>query len=347
MCRPSPVRPSDRKSSDVLARLPEPGGVLNLPHIDATHQYHGPQAQNLNYYHGTKGKKQQKQRKQQQEQQQQESYYQHDYYDAKYNTFQCNDDQTERPKTSMLGDKLSDDGAGDTPLPRQDKRSRKGISSTARVCVRPEWRNMGNIKLTFLQVHNKKARGGHRPESSPAVHNLSDRMKNPKLVGADVYIARLGNIQHQYKKRTKKGGKTITVYDPTSIVEDTCCSSIPLEKSTSPSGSLHDELKCKDRKLPSPTQSPSNDAVDSGFDRRQLRDSRPCYRCVAYMHSAGIRRCFWTNSEGEWENAKVRDLFDQLMGTGSYDGDGDDSPGGVFITKHEVLMMRRQVGEGK
>ncbi|KAK7750899.1 hypothetical protein SLS62_007162 [Diatrype stigma] len=295
--------------------------------------YHGPQSQNLNYQHGTKGKKQQKQRKQQQEQQQQqqqESYYQHDYYDAKYNTFQCNDDQTERPKTSILDDKLFDGSAGDGPLPRQGKSTRRGISSTAR-------------------VQNKNAHGGSHPESSPAVHNLSDRMKNLKLVGADIYIARLGNIQHQSKKRTKINGKRIilTVCDSNSKEEDTCCSSIPLERTTSPSGSLHDELKCKDRKSPSPAQSLSDNVADPGFDRRQLRDSRPCYRCVAYMHSAGIRRCFWTNGEGEWVNAKVRDLFDQLMGTGSFDGDGDDSPGGVFITKHEVLRMRRQVGEGK
>ena len=58
------------------------------------------------------------------------------------------------------------------------------------------------------------------------------------------------------------------------------------------------------------------------------------------MHSAGIKRVFWTNAKGEWEGAKVQQLVDALE-TG---GDGDGNAGKVnslFVTKHEVLMLKR------
>jgi hypothetical protein len=62
----------------------------------------------------------------------------------------------------------------------------------------------------------------------------------------------------------------------------------------------------------------------------------------------GIKRVFWTNPDGEWEGAKVRDLIDALeMGL---DGDDGEGPGtgqeskGVFVTKHEVLMLKRITG---
>jgi hypothetical protein len=62
------------------------------------------------------------------------------------------------------------------------------------------------------------------------------------------------------------------------------------------------------------------------------------------MHSVGIKRVFWTNGEGKWEGAKVRDLVDMLEGSGS-GSEGDAVSGlGVFVTKHEVLMLRRLLG---
>jgi len=79
----------------------------------------------------------------------------------------------------------------------------------------------------------------------------------------------------------------------------------------------------------------------------EIRASRPCYRCVSAMHAVGIKRVFWTNADGEWEGAKVRDLVEALEKGIEGDGDG---PGtgqenkGVFITKHEVLMLKRIMG---
>lgn len=74
------------------------------------------------------------------------------------------------------------------------------------------------------------------------------------------------------------------------------------------------------------------------------------------MHSVGIRRVFWTNGNGGWDGAKVRDLVDALDRSMSPAGDGDEAGergeggmggpvgNGLFITKHEVLMLRRMMG---
>lgn len=69
-------------------------------------------------------------------------------------------------------------------------------------------------------------------------------------------------------------------------------------------------------------------------------NSRPCYRCINYMRSVGIKRVFWTNKEGRWEGAKVRDLVLVLNGcgvSGSYQEE-------VFVTKHGILMRTRLIG---
>ena len=108
-----------------------------------------------------------------------------------------------------------------------------------------------------------------------------------------------------------------------------------------PTGSLHDELICKTVAVPAFVPRPDRDT-----SVRSAVDSRPCYRCVCYMHSVGVKRVFWTNGEGEWEGAKVRDLVDMLEGgrdDSSCEGSGVTGLG-VFVTKHEVLMLRRLLG---
>jgi hypothetical protein len=60
------------------------------------------------------------------------------------------------------------------------------------------------------------------------------------------------------------------------------------------------------------------------------------------MASVGIKRVFWTDDKGSWEGAKVRDLVDALDNMGSQPAtDGSAALNSVFITKHEVLMLRR------
>jgi hypothetical protein len=63
------------------------------------------------------------------------------------------------------------------------------------------------------------------------------------------------------------------------------------------------------------------------------------------MHSVGIKRIFWTNDDGVWEGAKVRDLVDALESSMESVASGGPMGNGMFVTKHEVLMMRRMMGD--
>lgn len=166
-------------------------------------------------------------------------------------------------------------------------------------------------------------------------------MKHPRLVGADVYVVRLAKEtpgpnfkKNRLEKRSQQ--KKSTGVDDT----DTCSISSSLSE---PTGSLHDELKYKGKGADPPIIN-----LEPSPDNRLVAESRPCYRCVSYMHSVGIKRVFWTNSEGRWDGAKVRDLVDQLEGTMA---SSDSSLGlpipDVFVTKHEVLLLRRLMMSGE
>jgi len=61
------------------------------------------------------------------------------------------------------------------------------------------------------------------------------------------------------------------------------------------------------------------------------------------MHAVGIKRVFWTNADGEWEVAKVRNLVEALEMGGGVEGHYGGNKG-VFVTKHEVLMIKRMMG---
>ena len=63
------------------------------------------------------------------------------------------------------------------------------------------------------------------------------------------------------------------------------------------------------------------------------------------MHSVGIKRVFWTSDAGQWEGAKVRDLVDALDSSMESATQGGPIGNGVFVTKHEVLMLRRAMGD--
>lgn len=64
------------------------------------------------------------------------------------------------------------------------------------------------------------------------------------------------------------------------------------------------------------------------------------------MHAVGIKRVFWTTDEGGWEGGKVRDLVDALDSSMESVANGGPTGNGVFVTKHEVLMLKRMMGEG-
>jgi hypothetical protein len=162
--------------------------------------------------------------------------------------------------------------------------------------------------------------------------SIIERTRNPRLNGADIYVARFGGQGKTSKKKESK---------PTRLSPDMVTPDPPdlLSRcgSSSSEGSLHNELVNPNPKPSRVPLSPHNETIDPAT----VHASRPCYRCVAYMHSVGIRRVFWTMEGGGWESAKVRDLVDAL------DGGGDNTAGSgcaMFVTKHEVLMMRRMMG---
>jgi len=62
------------------------------------------------------------------------------------------------------------------------------------------------------------------------------------------------------------------------------------------------------------------------------------------MHAAGIKRVFWTTQDGGWEGAKVGKLIEALESGGDMAGREGVGSESVFVTKHEVLMIRRVMG---
>ncbi|KAK9771781.1 putative CMP/dCMP-type deaminase domain-containing protein [Seiridium cardinale] len=168
--------------------------------------------------------------------------------------------------------------------------------------------------------------------------SLQSRRKHPKLVGADLYVTRLSNCVSSEVQQL--GAEPISCKGECESSGDTATAdelSRAFPPCTTFSGSLHDELVCKTRQPQLLGPAPYGKSFNG-----KPAESRPCYRCVAYMDSVGIKRVFWTTSDGEWENAKVRDLVDLLDHPVDPDGNGSI---GLFVTKHEVLKLRRVLGE--
>lgn len=163
-------------------------------------------------------------------------------------------------------------------------------------------------------------------------HAVEDRTKYRMLVGADVYVTRLGHrFPGQPPPPPGSSASLLSAVEEPVVV----------------TGSLHDELTCT-AKGAEVRGVEGTGVVEKG----SVLASRPCYRCVGFMHNVGVKRVFWTNEEGVWEGAKVRDLVDELEGIGGCGGeDGEEYEGHgvgsrVYVTKHEVLMLRRLLGEG-
>lgn len=172
-------------------------------------------------------------------------------------------------------------------------------------------------------------------------HHIAERIKDSRLNGADLYVARLGRVRKedhsdcgcQGEKSIATEGATLSDTDsePTGLAEPS--------KAKPLTGSLHEELR-----FPSPSEekSPTPQSVCKS-ERLTATYSRPCYRCISYMHSAGIKRVFWTNHQGQWEGGKVRELVDALEGSASPSGvglTGVSGGGPVYVTKSEVLLLK-------
>jgi hypothetical protein len=169
------------------------------------------------------------------------------------------------------------------------------------------------------------------PKGGLASATLSsqDRTKLPRLCGADLHVARLG-----WKP-------------PDSSLESIPCYMVPhtdVEANPSPrvaTGSLYEELW-----NPHIQPRPDTTTTDKpGEKHPSVLSLRPCYRCITYISSVGIKRVFWTTSTGAWECAKVRDLVDAMDNVGlGQPSNVATMLSNVFFTKHEVLMLRRTMG---
>jgi hypothetical protein len=179
-------------------------------------------------------------------------------------------------------------------------------------------------------------------------HSSRERKKHTRLNGADLYVARKGwcktgvHVNNQRPNRLEQSA--ISNAAPSSPDSETAVS--PSTTSIS-SRSLHDELLDPG---PPTGEAPKRERASSVADLSTVRASRPCYRCISYMHAVGIKRVFWTNDAGLWEGGKVRELVDALdrsmesVAGGQGDGLGGPLGNGVFVTKHEVLMLKCKMG---
>ena len=160
---------------------------------------------------------------------------------------------------------------------------------------------------------------------------VEDRTKDRRLWGSDLYVARLC-----WKHANNDQPLDEVLALPNKAPKDVKDVSIPVDDLDSqpkklPTGSLHDELRYS---LPQKNHSDARRSQPT-VKRPVATLSKPCYRCLSYMHSVGIKRVFWTNMEGEFEGAKVQELMDALESPGI-------SPGSrsLFVTKHEALSLR-------
>jgi hypothetical protein len=259
-----------------------------------------------------------------------------------------------------IDDALINDPARCKTPPSQggSKRNSKKVSSTNITC---------KLSLPLTDRQSRKSKNSEQPnadqlllpqgETGKSNTGAGGRKKDPRLVGADLYVTRLGwNKSQVVQEKTKKSRAKAAPVDPPETVSETTSeteSDNPPSLSSSTSsiftqgttGSLHDELRNRLPRTPPPaaTREPTTQSIP----REAIHDSRPCYRCISYMHAVGIKRVFWTNDAGEWEGGKVANLVNALDGGADGSGSGGGPMGnGVFVTKHEVLNMRRTMGGG-
>ena len=323
--------PSGRRFNKVPARLRPTSRALDLPHIDATTSYLTAKKRGHHYHHRYGHNSCQKEKG----------------YNNKYNKYKYKSKPAiwpnDGPAAASMAQNSENYDSGSGVSGKKDVSQDATGSNKSKSGLRKVICNNQNSVLASSFADYQQARNQHllvpKGRNVGTTPGVTERMKHPKLVGADVYVARLANDGPAPASREQR-----RVHDPPSdgtvdtAGPDTLTTTSAVSAST---GSLHDELITKTSKS-KPLTSVSEDVKRPPTPA----ESRPCYRCVAYMHSVGIKRVFWTTNEGRWEGAKVRDLIDQLDST--MRSDTDTTLGrpamGLFVTKHEVLMLRRLMG---
>lgn len=322
-------------NNNVVARLRGTSGFLNQPHVDSLSYYQEADAAEK-YQDGQKKNHHDPQQaacRREQHQSKQHSKQKYNKYN-KYNKYKSSkkSKQNSQNGTSTPLDDLPDDDHVSLNKDGAALGAERNISKVYGQRKVSSWKCCGSTRSSLTA---EQARNEHliipKGLTGPSAPGVKDRMKHPKLVGADVYVVRLTHPSHPPTSR-----KASRRQDPP---QDTCVEDDQSDtcSTNSVTGSLHDELTCKGKgKGP---ESPNPVPEDTGNKTRVVTESRPCYRCVSYMHSVGIKRVFWTTSEGEWEGAKIRNLVDQLEGAMANTDPALGLP--MFVTKHEVLLMRR------
>ncbi|KAI4127100.1 MAG: hypothetical protein LQ338_003386 [Usnochroma carphineum] len=191
--------------------------------------------------------------------------------------------------------------------------------------------------------HNSSALVIPQNRISSRSHQVAERIKDSRLNGADLYVARLARPGKPDDYGCGCKNESLEVIGNAEAAGEGCEPSAadrPASAEMQPRiKSLHDELLYPTPRKPS---TPAPKTIAPG-QLLSATASRPCYRCVSYMHSAGIKRVFWTNVHGGWECGKVRDMVDALEGPMSSRSDGSAETSGassVYVTKSEVLILK-------
>ncbi|KAM0703172.1 hypothetical protein Q7P35_009110 [Cladosporium inversicolor] len=162
---------------------------------------------------------------------------------------------------------------------------------------------------------SKKAKSLEQPQVERFLHpqgengksraEVNDRKKHPRLAGAYLYVTRLG-------------------WNNNNIAQPN-----PKKKFVKPSAQVA-------------ALSSSSESDPGAFSLPSSASSTARSAILVLW----IKRVFCTNDDGEWEGGKVARFIDALDGEADGAGcAGGPMGNGVFVTKHEVLMMRKKMGD--
>ncbi|KAF2473412.1 3-carboxy-cis,cis-mucoante lactonizing enzyme [Lindgomyces ingoldianus] len=165
--------------------------------------------------------------------------------------------------------------------------------------------------------------------------SVTERMIHPRVNGADLYVARLEwrdtrDMKYCLDQDTRSSASPDDWAFCCNLVKEGAQTVLP-DLSKPPTGFLYEDL----------LQPPAKTTTRQRFAKAQtegspnILSSRPCYRCISYMNSVGIKSIFWTNYH-------LVDALENLGNGGTSDIIAVVSS--VFITKHEVLMLRQRMG---
>ena len=243
----------------------------------------------------------------------------------------------------MIDDSTIDTLTNDTQLSVQHAKQRKGHKRVRVSVMSGCYPLLNSQQASKVNFEVEKPQPQLLPRARSSGIHTADRRKNARLNGADLYVARLGRSENTggRKKKIVLSKASATTTAPTADSEASQSSTTPMRSTShSNSGSLHDELI---NKIPSTPPLTTCSLEHNSYPDNVLA-SRPCYRCITYMDSVGIKRVFWTNDAGQWEGGKVRDLIDALDNSMGAVSNGGPTDNGIFVTKHEVLMLKRMMG---